>query len=165
VSRAPSESAFSQHIAPTLIRIERGRTHHAMRGGPGASLTAVDQAAGHCESQQTRFADHTHTSNCQRVGRCGSAARRDRGGTLTAMRMADADDLVAVDVFNAAQVTGEPVSMTLVRRVVDDLLTHPPECGCGHCEAAAVARLKDVWDIASGWQKAVASITSNRAAR
>jgi hypothetical protein len=49
--------------------------------------------------------------------------------------------------------------------VVDDLLTHSPECGCGHCEAAAVARLKDVWDIASGWQKAVASVTSNRAAR
>jgi hypothetical protein len=81
------------------------------------------------------------------------------------MRMADADDMVAVDVFNAAQVTGEPISMTLVKRVVDDLLTHPPECGCGHCEAAAVARLKDVWDIASGWQKAVASITSKRAAR
>ena len=81
------------------------------------------------------------------------------------MRMADADDLVAVDVFNAAQVTGEPVSMTLVRRVVDDLLTHPPECGCGYCEAAAIARVKDVWDIASGWQKAVATITSHRAAR
>src|ERR1700749_3439518 len=106
-----------------------------------------------------RIADHTDTPNCQRVGRCGSAARRDRGGTLTAMRMADADDLVAVDVANAAQVTAEPVSMTLVRRVVDDLLTHPPECGCGHCEAAAIARAKDVWDIASGWQKAVAPAT------
>ena len=40
------------------------------------------------------------------------------------MRMADADDLVAVDVFNAAKVTGEPLTMTLVRRVIDDLLTH-----------------------------------------
>jgi hypothetical protein len=81
------------------------------------------------------------------------------------MRMADADDMVAVDVFNAAQVTGEPVSMTLVRRVVDDLLTHPSTCDCGHCEAAAVARVKDVWDIASGWQKAVAPATRPRAAR
>lgn len=89
----------------------------------------------------------------------------DAAVTLMTMRMADADDLVAVDVFNAAQVTGEPVSMTLVRRVVDDLLTHPTECRCGHCEAAAVARVKDVWDIASGWQKAVASDISNRAAR
>ena len=81
------------------------------------------------------------------------------------MRMADADDLVAVDVFNAAQVTGEVVSMTLVRRVVDDLLTHPPACDCGHCEAAALARVKDVWDIASGWQKAVATVAKSREAR
>ncbi|MGA8332591.1 MAG: hypothetical protein WB777_25405 [Mycobacterium sp.] len=80
------------------------------------------------------------------------------------MRMADADDLVAVDVFNAARVTGEAVSMTLVRRVVDDLLTHQSHCECGHCEAAAVARARDVWDIASGWQKAVAD-SSRRAAR
>jgi hypothetical protein len=81
------------------------------------------------------------------------------------MRMADADDLVAVDVFNAAQVIGEPVTMTLVRQVVDDLLSHPRECECGHCEAAAVARVKDVWDIAAGWQKAVATNVRGRAAR
>ena len=61
--------------------------------------------------------------------------------------MADADDLVAVDVFNAAEETGEPVTMALVRRVVDDLLTHPSECGCGRCEAAAIARVGDVWTI------------------
>lgn len=81
------------------------------------------------------------------------------------MRMADADDLVAVDVFNASKVTGEPLTMTLVRRVVDDLLTHSPECDCGHCEAASIARVKDVWDIASGWQKAVAADTGSREAR
>ena len=81
------------------------------------------------------------------------------------MRMADADDLVAVDVFNAAKVTGEPLTMTLVRRVIDDLLTHSQACGCGHCEAAAVARIKDVWDIASGWQKALAADTKSREAR
>ncbi len=79
--------------------------------------------------------------------------------------MADADDLVAVDVFNAARVIGEPVTMTLVRQVVDDLLTHPRECDCGHCEAAAVARVKDVWDIALGWQKAVAGDVRGRVAR
>jgi hypothetical protein len=78
------------------------------------------------------------------------------------MRMADADDLVAVDVFNAAQVTGEPVTVTLVRRVVDDLLTHPPECGCGRCEAAAIARVGDVWNIASSWQRAVAATKTTR---
>ena len=78
------------------------------------------------------------------------------------MRMADADDLVAVDVFNAAEVTGEPVTMALGRRVVDGLLTHPPECGCERCEAAAIARVGDVWDIASGWQRALAATKTTR---
>jgi hypothetical protein len=76
------------------------------------------------------------------------------------MRMADADDLVAVDVFNAAQATGEPVTTALVRRVVDDLLTHPSACGCGRCEAAATARVGDVRNIASSWQRAVATKTT-----
>ena len=81
------------------------------------------------------------------------------------MRMADADELVAVDVFNTAKMTGEHLTVTLVRRVIDDLLTHSPACDCGHCEAAAIARVKDVWDIASGWQKAVAPATRGREAR
>jgi hypothetical protein len=85
--------------------------------------------------------------------------------TLTIMRMADADDLIAVDVFNAAQSRGEPVTMVLVRRVVDGLLAHPPECGCGRCEAAAIARVGDVWNIASGWQRAIAATKSTRVDR
>jgi hypothetical protein len=80
------------------------------------------------------------------------------------MRMADADDMVAVDVYNAAQVTGEPVTLSLVRQVIDDLLTHPPRCECGHCEAAATARPDDVWHIASSWHNAVAA-DNFRAAR
>ena len=84
--------------------------------------------------------------------------------TLGTRRMADADDLIAVDVFSAAQSTDEPVTMVLVRRVVDDLLAHPPECGCGHCEAAAIARVGDVWNIASGWQRAIAATNSTRIA-
>jgi hypothetical protein len=78
------------------------------------------------------------------------------------MRMADADDLVAVDVFNAAQVTGEQVTMALVRGVVDGLLSHSQECGCGRCEAAAIARVADVWNIAAGWQRAIAATKSRR---
>jgi hypothetical protein len=85
--------------------------------------------------------------------------------TLTIMRMADADDLIAVDVFNAAQSTGQPLTMVLVRRVVDGLLAHPPECGCGRCEAAAIARVGDVLNIASGWQRAIAATKSTRVDR
>ncbi len=74
------------------------------------------------------------------------------------MRMADADNLIAIDCFNAAQAAHEPVTMTLVRRVIDGLLAHPAECDCGHCEAAAIARVGDVCNIATSWQRVVASV-------
>lgn len=74
------------------------------------------------------------------------------------MRIADADSLLAIDCFNTAQSAGEPVTTALVRRVVDELLTHPTECDCGHCEAAAVARIGDVCTIAASWQRVVAAV-------
>lgn len=48
-------------------------------------------------------------------------------------------DRVAVIVFKESERTGEPVSMGLVKRVVNDLLTHPEECHCGDCQAAVMA--------------------------
>jgi hypothetical protein len=80
------------------------------------------------------------------------------------MRMADADSLIAIDCFNAAQSRHEPVTPMLVRRVVDDLLTHSSDCECGHCEAAAIARVGDVFNIATSWQRVVAEVP-RRAAR
>jgi hypothetical protein len=80
------------------------------------------------------------------------------------MRIADADNLIAIDCFNAAQSAGEPVTTTLVRRVIGELLAHRTECECGHCEAAAIARIGDVCDIASNWQRVVAEVP-RRAAR
>jgi len=72
--------------------------------------------------------------------------------------MADADNLIAIDCFNAAQGAGEPVTMALARRVVGELLAHPAECECGHCEAAAIARIGDVYNIATTWQRVVAAV-------
>ena len=43
------------------------------------------------------------------------------------MRMTDAAEIVALDVFEAAQAAGEPVTLALVKRRVDELLAHPPE--------------------------------------
>ncbi|WIM89785.1 hypothetical protein PT015_10365 [Candidatus Mycobacterium wuenschmannii] len=74
------------------------------------------------------------------------------------MRMADADSLIAIDCFNAAQAASEVVTTALVRRVVEELLTHPTQCDCGHCEAAAIARIGDVCIIATNWQRAVAAV-------
>jgi len=78
--------------------------------------------------------------------------------TLTTMRIADADQLLAIDCFNAAQSAGEPVTTMLVRRVVDELVIHRTECDCGHCEAAAIARIDDVASIAASWQRLVAAV-------
>jgi hypothetical protein len=74
------------------------------------------------------------------------------------MRIADADQLLAIDCFNAAQSAGEPVTTMLVRRVVDELVTHRTECDCGHCEAAAIARIADVCRIAASWQRLVTAV-------
>lgn len=67
------------------------------------------------------------------------------------MRKTDADELVAIDVFNNAQTADEPVTMDLVKRVLAELSAHPPECACRHCEAAAIARTANVWRIAAAW--------------
>jgi hypothetical protein len=78
--------------------------------------------------------------------------------------MADADNLIAIECFNAAQSGGETVTTTLVRRVIDELLKHRTECECGRCEAAAIARIGDVCEIATSWQRVVAAVP-RRAAR
>jgi hypothetical protein len=83
---------------------------------------------------------------------------------MATMRIADADNLIALDCFNAAQSAGEPVTTTLVRQVVDELLTHPTECDRGLCEAASIARIGDVCNIAASWQRLVAAVP-RRAAR
>jgi hypothetical protein len=70
--------------------------------------------------------------------------------------MSDAAELVAIDVFKAAQAAGEPITMALVKRHVTELLAHPPECECGRCEAAATARVGHVYAVAIGFQNAIA---------
>jgi hypothetical protein len=72
------------------------------------------------------------------------------------VRMSDAAELIALDVFNTAQAAGEPVSTELVKRHVAELLAHPPECACGRCEAAATARVGHVYAVAIGFQNAIA---------
>ena len=94
-------------------------------------------------------------------------ALSDRDGAIPhdeRVRVRDAAELVAIDVFNAAEAANEPDSMALVKRHVAELLAHPPECACGHCEAAAIVRTGHVWRIASAWRGATAA-TRRRAAR
>jgi hypothetical protein len=51
-----------------------------------------------------------------------------------------------------------------MKQTVAELLEHPPECACGKCEAAAVARPVHICLIASAWERATAA-TRRRAAR
>jgi hypothetical protein len=57
-----------------------------------------------------------------------------------------------------------PPARPLVKQTVAELLEHPPECACGKCEAAAVARPVHIYLIASAWERATAA-TRRRAAR
>lgn len=80
------------------------------------------------------------------------------------MRVTEAAELVAIEVFQPAQAANELVTGELVKRVVGELLAHPPECACGRCEAAATVRVGHVWRIAAAWAGATAA-TRRRAAR
>jgi hypothetical protein len=48
------------------------------------------------------------------------------------VRQSDAAELIAIGVFNSAQAAGELVTMTQVKRIVAELLSHPPQCRCDH---------------------------------
>lgn len=55
------------------------------------------------------------------------------------------EDRIAIDVYRRAQQTGEPITLGTVERHIDELLSHPPDCPCGLCTAAASVRPWGVW--------------------
>jgi hypothetical protein len=61
--------------------------------------------------------------------------------------VADAAELVAIDVFASAQAAGEPVTMTLMKRTVAELLAHEPRCECGR---PGDAHRDFVWQLLGG---------------
>jgi hypothetical protein len=46
-------------------------------------------------------------------------------------------DRLAIDVFQHAESLGEPITLNLVERRLDELRSHEPECVCGLCTTAA----------------------------
>src|SRR5882672_5302092 len=74
------------------------------------------------------------------------------------VRVQEAAELVAIDVYKRAEKTGERITLAVVKRRVAELLGHAPACRCGLlCEAAAKAKVGvgHVWRIASAWQGAI----------
>ena len=47
------------------------------------------------------------------------------------MRVQEAAELVAIDVFQRAEATGQPITVGLVERRLDELRSHKPECASG----------------------------------
>jgi hypothetical protein len=57
--------------------------------------------------------------------------------TLTAVAATLNEDKLAIDVYSHAEATGQPVTLGLVERRLDELRSHDPDCGCGLCTACA----------------------------
>jgi hypothetical protein len=61
------------------------------------------------------------------------------------VRVQEAAELVAIDVFQRAEATGQPITLGLVERRLDELRSHEPECACGLCTAANSSSRLLVW--------------------
>ena len=80
------------------------------------------------------------------------------------VRVQEAAELVAIDVFQRADKAGQRITLAMVERRVDELLAHAPGCRCRLCEAAAKVRVRDVHRIAVNWESAIGA-TRRRATR
>ena len=71
--------------------------------------------------------------------------------------MQEAAELAAIDVFQRAEATGQPITLGLVERRLDELRSHEPECACGLCTAASEMRASRAFYVARGWAGGVAA--------
>jgi hypothetical protein len=74
------------------------------------------------------------------------------------------EDRLAIDCYAYAETTGQPVTLGLVERRLDELRSHDPDCGCGLCAAAHAARAQGVYYVARRWAGGIAA-TRRRAVR
>jgi hypothetical protein len=66
-------------------------------------------------------------------------------------------DKLAIDVYQHAEATGQPITLSLVERRLDELRSHEPECAWGLCTAASEMRASRVFYVARGWVGGVAA--------
>lgn len=94
----------------------------------------------------------------------GPATPTTKQRKVTAVAASTAEDRLAVDVFTRAEHTGQPVTLGLVERRLEELRAHPAGCRCGLCDAAASVRPAGVLRVVLGWSAGIAA-TRRRAAR
>jgi hypothetical protein len=73
-------------------------------------------------------------------------------------------DSLAIDVYQHAESTGQPITLGLVERHLDELRSHEPECVCGLCTAAAGVDAPSVLYVVRRWASGIAA-TRRRAVR
>jgi hypothetical protein len=84
-----------------------------------------------------------------------------RRPTVHPVRVIEATELLALDVFNTGR---RQITLSDVEHYIHTLRSHPPECQCGRCAAAAIVRPDRVLMIVRVWQRR-AGVTRLRARR
>jgi hypothetical protein len=74
------------------------------------------------------------------------------------------EEKLAIDVYSRAESSGQPITLGIVERHLDELRGHQPDCPCGLCAAAHAARASGVFYVANRWAAGIAA-TRRRAAR
>jgi hypothetical protein len=90
--------------------------------------------------------------------------RAASGARLDAVRAADAVEAIAVEIFRQCGCSGQPVSMSVINRALEQLGAHRPSCRCGFCgEVVAKAQADQVYRTASIWQRSAAATRARMA--
>ena len=71
------------------------------------------------------------------------------------MRVVEASELVAADLFTLAEKTRTRITLGDVERHLCRLACHPPDCQCGRCALVPRVTAQRVFMIASAWQRQV----------
>jgi hypothetical protein len=70
------------------------------------------------------------------------------------VRTVEASELIAADVFRAADEDRRRITFADVERYLAQLAMHPRDCSCGRCAMASQVSAQRVYFIASGWGNA-----------
>jgi hypothetical protein len=70
------------------------------------------------------------------------------------VRAVEATELIALAVYETGQ---RQITLGDVERYLGQLRNHPPDCGRGRCEAAAIVRADRVLMVVRVWQRQVAA--------
>ena len=72
-----------------------------------------------------------------------------------AVRVIEASELIAADLFKNAEQSRLRITYGDVERYLAQLASHPRDCDCGPCALVPRVSAQRIYAIASGWQRQV----------